>query len=147
MPLAAAAIAAGTAIQVIGDREQAKTAKKIADQNAARLRVQAEQEGQVTAEEQKRIKAEGERRKSRLRVLAANAGVDLVGTPLLQLEEVAGEFEEERVFAGQAGRQRQFGLVSRAEQERARGKNVRLAGRFRTGTSILTGVGRIADLS
>lgn len=145
--VAVGAIVAGTATSVIGQREAAKTTEQIAEQNAAALRVQGEQETQAAAEEQRRIKKEGERRKSRLRVLAANAGIDLVGTPLLLEEELAGEFEEERIFAGQAGRQRRFGAEFESVQERARGRSIRRISPFRTGTSILTGVTRVASLS
>lgn len=148
MPLAAAvgAITGGTIIKAIGEKKEAKTAAKIAERNAAALRVEAEQEGQVSAEEQKRLGAEKLRKSSRLRVLAANAGIDIVGTPLLIAEEVAGEFAEERQSIGQAGRQRRFSLLSRAQQQRARGRNIRSASRFRTGSTLLTGATRAFSL-
>ena len=142
---AAGATIAGSIIKAQGERQEAKAAKKIADQNAAALRVQAEQETEAGAEEQKQIKAEGEREKSRLRVLAANAGIDIVGTPLLQIEEFASEFERERLFAGQAARQRRFGLEFEAAQETFRGKQIRLASRFRTATTLLTGASSAAS--
>lgn len=137
-----AAVIASTAVQVSAQRQEAKVSKDIADANAARLRVQSEQEAQVAAEEQKTIKEEGKRRQSRFRVLAANAGIDPVGTPLLLSTELAGDFEEERLQAGQEGRQRRFGLESAAALEISRGRNIRTASRFRVGTTIATGVGR-----
>lgn len=138
--LVSGAIIGGTALAVGAERSESKTARAIAERNAANLRVQAAQEKLVAKEEIKRLGEEKKRRVSRLRVLAARAGVDLVGTPLLLEEEIAGVFEEERRFAGQAGRQRQFGLGFQAVQERARAKGIRRTSRFRTGTTLLTGL-------
>lgn len=146
--LATAGIAAGiagTAMAVGAEREAGDIAKAIAERNAANLEVQAEQEGQVAAEEQRRIGEEKKRRVSRLRVLAANAGIDLVGTPLLQEEAIAGEFEREQQFAGQAGRQRRFGLEFRAGQERLTGRVARRTSRFRAGTTLLTGAASLLN--
>ena len=137
--LSTAAIIGGTLSAAGAGRSQAKTAAAIAERNAAQLRVQASQEELVTKEEQKRLGEEKERRVSRLRVLAANAGIDIIGTPLLQLETIGGEFEEERRFIGQAGRQRRFGLEFRASQETSRATGIRRASRFRTGSTLLTG--------
>jgi hypothetical protein len=152
MPFTAAAIAtgaiiAGTSVVVMGQRSASKTAAAVADQNAAALRVQSEQETQAAGEEQKRLVAEKERRTSRLRVLAANAGVDLVGTPLLLEQEIAGEFEEERQFVGQAGRQRRFRTEFAAGQEQAKASGIRRASPFQTGATILTGVSGAAQAS
>ncbi len=138
---------AGTGLALSGQKEGDEAAALTADQNAERLRVQAAQEEVVIREEQKRVVEEGERRKSRLRVLAANAGIDLVGTPLLIEEEIAGVFEEERQFVRQAGRQRRFGLEFAAGQQTTRARNIRRASRFRTGTSLLTGATTIASLA
>jgi len=135
----------GTGMALGAGQASDQAAQDAAKQNAANLRAQAAQEELVAKEEQKGIKEDKKRRSSRLRVLAANAGIDMAGTPLLQAEEIAGVFEEERLLAGQAGRQRGFGLETRARQEIQRGKNIRRAGRFRTGTTLLTGVGQLAS--
>jgi len=144
--IAIAASIAGTAVSVIGQRQQSKAAEDAAKANAAALQVQAQQEEAVTKEEISRLETEKKRRTSRLRVLAANAGIDLVGTPLLQEEGIAGEIEEEKQFAGTAGRQRQFGLQSRAVGQKNVARNIRRASPFRTGATILTGVSRTAEL-
>ncbi len=143
--VATIAIIAGTGLAISGQKEGDEAAAVIAAQNAERLRVQSVQEGQVVKEEQKRIGEEKKRRVSRLRVLAANAGIDTIGTPLLLEEEIAGVFEEERLFARQAGRQRRFGLEFTAGQQTQRASNIRRASRFRTGTSLLTGVTQLAN--
>ncbi len=140
-----AASIAGTVFAVGAEREAGKTAKQVAEQNAANLKVQADQERLVVKEEQKRLGEEKERRVSRLRILAANAGIDLVGTPLLQAETIAGEFEEERQFIGQAGRQRRFGLEFRAGQQRLRGRAARRTSRFRVGSTLLTGAASLLN--
>ncbi len=140
MPLQEAAIAAGTAISVIGERNERAASQQIANVNAAQFRAQGVQETQVAREEQRRVQEEGEIRKSRLRVLAANAGISLEGTPLLQLEEVAGETERQRQFIGQRGRQRVAGLEFQARGQEAVGKRIRGRSAFRTGRTILTGL-------
>lgn len=137
--LATAAVIGGTVLGVGAEREAGDIAKTLAERNAAQLRIEAAQEKLVVREEQKRLGEEKERRLSRLRVLAANAGIDLVGTPLLQSVTVAGRFEEERQFIGQAGRQRRFGLRTRAGTETFRGQAAQRGSRFRAGTSLLTG--------
>ena len=136
----------GTILGVGAGRDEDATAKAIAERNAANLRVQAAQEELVVREEQKRLTKEKVRRISRLRLLAANAGISLVGTPLLQTETVAGEFEEERRFIRQGGKRRRFGLEFRAGQQELRARSISRTSRFRTGTTILTGVGQAASL-
>lgn len=138
----AGAIIGGTILKAKAQHEQAKADKAIADANAAQFEVKAEQEEQIAREEQRVITKAGEREKARLRVLAANAGIDLIGTPLLNIAEVGGEVERQRLQAGQAGRGRAFDLRFRGATERARGRNIRLASRFRTGTTLLSGGGQ-----
>lgn len=141
MPSSLAAIGEAQAI-----REESKTAQAISKINEQQLRVKAEQETLIAQEEQKRLGEEKKRELSRLRVLAGNAGIDIVGTPLLQSAEVAGEFEAERQFIGQAGRQQRFELESEATIEKARRASKRKISRFRVGSTLLTGAASDAAL-
>ena len=135
----------GTLFGAGAELEAGDIAAQIAEQNAANLEVQAAQDRLVVKEEQKRLGEQKKRSVSRLRLLAANAGIDLVGTPLLQAETIAGEFEEERQFIGQGGRQRRFGLEFRAGQERLRGRVAQRTSRFRAGTTLLTGAASLLN--
>lgn len=139
--LVSTAIIGGTILAAQAGRQADKTAEAIAEQNAENLRVQGVQETEAATEAGQQVRKEGERRKARLRVLAANAGISLVGTPLLIEETIAGETEEEFQFNAQGGRQRRFGLESRAAIEEFRAGGIRRASPFRTGATLATGFG------
>lgn len=144
--LAFGSIIAGTAVQAISGRQEDKQAAAIAKINARNLEVKAAQEEAITREEVRELETEKKRQVSRLRVLGGIAGIDLVGTPLLQIEEVVGEFAKEKQFTAKAGRIRSFDLRTQASLERFRGKQIRRASIFRTGTTLLTGAFQAGSL-
>ncbi len=144
--VAAAAIIGGTLLQAKAESKEAKQAQKIANINARNLEVKADQEEEITREEIRDLNKEKRRQISRLRVLGGLAGIDAIGTPLLQAEEIAGEFSREKQFTAKGGRIRSFDLRTEAGLERFRGKQIRRASRFRTGTTIATGAFQAGSL-
>jgi hypothetical protein len=144
--IAFGSIIGGSIFQTLSQRQADKQAAAIADINAQNLLVKSKQEEQITQEEVGELEEEKKRQISRLRVLGGIAGIDAVGTPLLQVEEIAGQFEEEKKFTAQAGRVRRFDLRTQAGLESFRGKQIRRASPFRTGATLLTGIGTAGSL-
>jgi hypothetical protein len=82
-----------------------------------------------------------------MRALYGKAGLSITeGTPLLTLEETAGEIEKDALMIRRGGIMEEQRLTSQAAIERSKGKFARRAGRWRTGATLLSGGSRMADL-
>lgn len=123
--LAITAPVAGGYVEGQGLRQQAQAGAAAARYNADLAKLQGRENAAS-------IRRQGQQELGRERVILANSGLRMEGTPLSFLARQAGEIEREAANAEIAARQT-------ARLENARAKSLESAGRTQAGTSLLTG--------
>lgn len=141
-----ASIIGGTAatVQAVGQYQQAKAQSKILEYNAKVAEQDAIATKQQAEYEAERLRKEKERVLSRQRALYGKAGVRLEGSPLLIMEDTAGEFEMDILNTLRTGQIQSSRYQSQAAISRAEAGITKRAGAYSTGTTLLTGAGDIA---
>lgn len=134
---AAAVTAAGTLSAANAQAKAAKFSAKVADQNAAAARRQAEAD---STRQQRLI----DKQLAKRRTAFGASGTGLAGSPLDLLEDVAAEGQLDVLGIRQRGlaRAREFDIS--ASQSRARARDVRRQAFFQVGSSLLSSVSQAA---
>jgi len=122
--------------------QQGKASQKMSEYNARLAEAKGKQEKELATEEERRFRAKGEREKARLRVLFGKAGVDMTGTPLLMMEDAAGEIERDAQTIRQGGQIRAWDWRQQSKADRFRGRIARRAGAWNAGATLATGAAR-----
>lgn len=130
---------AGTAMTYQAQREAGKSEKAWGEYEAAIGRQKAKAEEKATAYEEKQFRKEGARKKARFRVGALAGGMELTGTSLEDIVEMAGELEADAYQIRRAGIVRAQEFRSQATLARMRGGAAARAGRYRSTGTLLSG--------
>lgn len=139
--------AAGTAVTVYGQRQQAKTAKAMGEYNAKLAENQALQAEMDATETLRRRRTTNDRILATQASRYAKAGVVEEGTPLAVLAETAGILEMENLdMSRQAGQKASY-LRQEAMGSRALGANQSRAYNIQAGASLLSGVSQTSSLA
>ncbi len=135
---AATVSAAGSLSAASAQSKAARFNAKVADQNAAAARKQAEADA---ARQQRLI----DRQLAKRRTAFGASGTTLEGSPLDLLEDVAAEGQLDVLGIRQQGlaQAREFNIS--ASQSRARGRAARSQGFFQAGSTLLSGVSSFAS--
>ncbi len=157
--IAAIFLGLGTAVQAYGQFQAGQAQAGMASYNALIARQNADltsrrMELAKTEKEiiEQKFRKKGERTLASQRAAFAKAGVELEGTPLIVAEETASEIELDALAIRYSSSVEQAQLLSQKagfEQadilERMRGRQAKGAGFIGAGTTLLTGIGRIAN--
>ena len=133
------ALVLSAAVTAVGSYSSAQASKKAADRNADIMEQNAIAEQNKSNYDAARHRESIQKLLSAQRALWGKSGVDMEGTPLLTLEDTAGQGELDALairYGGDiaAARQRSGASLSRME-----GKNAQTAGYFTAGSSLLSG--------
>ncbi len=153
--VATAAKVIGTGAGVVGalesgraQEEQSEVEARLSEAQALAEETRAYEEKQAAAEkETERIK-EGRRGVARVVSRTAASGVELPGTPLLQITDFLTDIEADIANIRSGGERKSGAATSRADARRLTGltlkqigKTQRTKSRFEAGKSLLTGIG------
>ena len=130
--MATGAIIAGTVISAAGTISAGNAQKKAQQQNAALVRVQAE-------EDARRSRRQSEALMGRQRAVVAASGTTLEGSPLLIMQDTAAEAETEIRHILRGGQ-------ARASAYQRAGSAAAQAGFIDAGSTLLSGVDRALNI-
>lgn len=134
--IATAVSAIGSISQGYAQKQQAETAAKISEQQAARER-------QVAAAREEDYRRQASRDlATRRAALGASGVVQSTGSPLLGTEDFVSEVELAALRMRNAGEAGATRLEQDADFKRAQGRNAYRAGFFGAGSSLLTGISK-----
>ncbi|VTU25348.1 hypothetical protein H4CHR_01576 [Variovorax sp. PBS-H4] len=137
--------AAGTAVSVYGQQQQAKAAENVAnmqEQQGKEDAAFAASEAQVQA---RMIRKAGEKQRADARASLAGAGVTVgVGTAEQIDKEIQGDSEQDALMAIYDGSNRSRAITQSANQEAYRSRNAAQAARIGSVSSALQGGATIA---
>ena len=146
-PLAAAApyiALASAGVQAIGVLQAGSAEKDASDVEALLAEAQGAQEETRTAEEEKLRRKDARKLLAKQRAGFAGAGVTSAGTPLLVMAETLLDAEEDVIAIQTGGKARASAFRNRAQTFRDLGKSRQRAGRFRAGSTLLSGLGNFS---
>lgn len=153
--IATTAKVAGTALQVggliAGGREQERQAgveAGLAEAGALAEETRASEERTAAAQAETARRKEGREDIARVVSRTASSGIELAGTPLLQITDFLTDIEEDIKNIQTTGARKSGAAVSRAASKRLQGLTLKQIGkaqktksRFEAGSSLLTGIG------
>jgi hypothetical protein len=131
----------GTGVQMYGQRQQAKTAERVAERNAKIQENEALQTEMDARENARRLRADSKAKLKTQRSRYAKAGVINEGTPLEVMAETAGLLELDALEISRQGKAKATRLRAGAEVSRQDGYDQANALRIASGATLLSGAG------
>jgi hypothetical protein len=131
----------GTGVQMYGQRQQAKTAERVAERNAKIQENQALQTEMDARENARRQRADSKAKLKTQRSRYAKAGVIMEGSPLEVMAETAGLLELDALEIGRQAKGEATRLRAGAEVSRQDGYDQANALRIASGATLLSGAG------
>ena len=140
-----ALVAAGTS--AYSQYQTGKFQEEMGEYNAALARQEAESIEEAGEFEQRETRAEGRRFRARQLLQFAKGGVvPTTGTPLLVGQETVADIAKDIKLQKYGFGLQKSRILSRAKQERQKGKYASRAGAWQAGTSLLTGAYRASSI-
>jgi hypothetical protein len=136
-----AASAVGTGVQMYGQRQQAKTAERVAERNAKIQEGDALQTEMDARENARRLREDSKSKLKTQRSRYAKAGVINEGSPLEVMAETAGLLELDALEIGNQAKAKATRLRAGAEVSRQDGYDQANALRIASGATLLSGAG------
>jgi len=142
--IAAAATATARGVAAYGQYQAGKAEEKAQKYNAQVQQQQADAERKAAAYEARQISEEGRRLEARQRVLFAQSGVDMAGTPLLVLQDTARQVQQDIQMSVYGGGRRGEYYQQGANLSLMRGRSAKQAGKIDAFGSLLGAAGESA---
>lgn len=143
---AVGATALGTAISAAGQIQAGKSQSEWSNYNASVARQNAIAAQQSAEYDARRTREAGEKLKSRQRVLYAKSGVSLEGTPTDVMLGTAEDIEMDAMAIIRRGLIGSQQYQSQANLSEMQGSAAQTASYYGAGSSLLTGMGDIAEI-
>lgn len=132
---------AGAAVSAIGQIQQGKAAKAVAERQASESNVRAQYALQAGEENARRVRRQAEYRTSERIASLGGSGVTLEGSPLAVMMAERTQFELSALDELQKGKVEARGETAQAGIHTFSGKQAEKASYFGAGTTILSGAG------